>query len=75
MAKLVSFKCDQCGRQKEESNHWFVFSADQDALHIYRFNTNSMLSPGVKHICGEACLAKTMSGHLARLSNGISVQG
>ena len=76
MAQLSTFMCDECGTQKKESNHWFrlkvvpelpghmevsVWDPPPPPPHIKRADLKDMKE---FHVCGETCLAKSISKHL-----------
>lgn len=66
--KQEQYACDMCGRQKQQSNHWFRVRVG-NALHIYHWkyfgeggDDDSILTA---HICGEECMQLLVSKFLA----------
>jgi hypothetical protein len=56
------YKCDECGRVKQESNHWFCISYQADmvgCMVLSRFYTTG--SPTLVHICSQECLVARVS--------------
>lgn len=61
MSQIKVYTCDVCGRQKQQSNHWFKVRIG-GALHIYYWN---FMREGadddsieIKHVCGQQCLLR-----------------
>lgn len=50
--------CNICGSQKRQTNHWFVAYQETGELRISGWNSLRLLSPGTKHLCGEALCAQ-----------------
>lgn len=50
-----SFKCIECGRIKQEDNHWFVFSFGY-AFQFYPFEPKSTIDRAERLACSESCL-------------------
>jgi endogenous inhibitor of DNA gyrase (YacG/DUF329 family) len=62
MAKVETFKCDQCGKQKQETNHWFVITPGLTAALILRtWNTADITAHGVRHLCGQQCVVAELN--------------
>lgn len=64
-------KCDICGKEKGESNHWYVAITGAPAQPGIAFGPiDSIISdPTVKreHICGQGCLHKRLDRWIANL--------
>jgi len=43
-------KCDVCGVQRKEVNHWYLVRANRSGLHFPRKR-----ALGDKDVCGQAC--------------------
>lgn len=57
MAKLDTFRCDECGIQKQETNHWWLIQPCGDgtlALSPWKEHQTSL--PNVAHLCGQSCV-------------------
>jgi hypothetical protein len=63
-------RCDICGSQKRQSNHWFVVCELSGGLHIGPWTSPHLLSPDTKHLCGETCAHKLISHFLTKLMDG-----
>jgi len=71
MSVMATYTCDQCGRVKGETNHWFA---------IQEMGTRSTLMPTFRlmgfgdsgsefiHLCGEACVMARVSFCLREIS-------
>jgi hypothetical protein len=63
--EFTTFKCDGCGRIKQESNHWWQF-ASLPGPQIFVFAWDSRVALGldakVLHLCSEACVTKAVLG-------------
>lgn len=44
--------CDECGTEKQQTNHWFVIWTDPDGFHSARFTPETRSDPTIKHVCG-----------------------
>jgi hypothetical protein len=67
MTELRIYRCDVCGIEKKESNHWWRVRAG-NALHIYHWNYfgegGDDDSVPTKHICGSECLHKIVQNFI-----------
>lgn len=75
------YKCDYCGKLKEESNHWFLRPAAVVLLQMvegqqgrpskeYTFtllcwDSSYIDKLGIEHICSEQCATKALSQWMA----------
>jgi hypothetical protein len=61
------YKCDVCGRERQQSNHWFVVRFG-DAFHVYHWDFfgegREDDSIPHKHICGQECLQRILQPFL-----------
>ena len=60
-----SIRCDMCGVQKREANHWFIAYEDSGELRVGGWSAQQLFRPGRIHLCGENCLHKLLSEFLA----------
>lgn len=51
----ISFKCIECGRIKQEDNHWFVFWSSS-TFKFYPFEPKSTIDRAERLACSESCL-------------------
>lgn len=68
MAKVESYKCDVCGKQKGDVNHWFVVVSATSFLAIRPWPkepNDAMTFDGTAHLCGAECVQKMVSQFLA----------
>lgn len=63
------YKCDNCGREKQQSNHWFAVRIGE-AFHIYHWEFfgegRDDDSIPHKHVCGQSCLLALLQPFLDR---------
>lgn len=52
---ITQYKCDICGKERGEGNHWIKASADKERVVFFRWQAE--IGPDDKHICGDACAA------------------
>lgn len=64
MSYAPAAHCDVCGEPRRQTNHWFQARVRLGRLVIEPFNADSTR---VKHLCGEACVGRFVSGSLALL--------
>jgi hypothetical protein len=63
MAKVEVYRCDECGTEKKETNHWFEIQMGEYGP---GFTRTLIVTPwtehpnGVLHICGEQCAHKVL---------------
>ena len=63
--RQTTIKCDVCGIEKKESNHWWtVERISVETLCIRRFDIKIAAS-GTKDICGDTCVMKITQRFLA----------
>ena len=78
MAQSVVYTCDQCGRQRGESNHWFSIIAEPSRLNSRERAEVSKIKPGTFFIINaldSTVLADTQTEHIcspACLTNRVS---
>jgi hypothetical protein len=56
------YKCDECGRVKQETNHWFCVSAPaamEGSLVLSRFHPGGPKES--LHLCSQECLVARVS--------------
>ena len=69
-----SVTCDVCGRQKQETNHWFLCFTMKGALGITfgAYNDRDLVPArrglNIQDICGEACAHTRLSQFLDSLN-------
>jgi hypothetical protein len=65
--RIESVKCDMCGIQKQETNHWLYAKYRNESIH---FSVGPEESPGYSlDICGEECAHKILSQWLNMLQS------
>ncbi len=67
MPKVISFKCDGCGTEKQESNHWWkvvekILDSGLKVLLIRPFDEEWT----EKVYCGEGCAVKAVSSWMSK---------
>jgi hypothetical protein len=61
-----AYSCDVCGTEKKQTNHWFVVREVSEELRVSGWNSRNRERPGVKHMCGQACVHKLVDDFMAR---------
>ena len=61
-----AISCDICGRDKQQTNHWFVVYEHGTELRISGWNSQARLRTSSKHLCGQTCLHKLVDDFTAR---------
>lgn len=61
MSLLSTYICDQCGKQKETSNHWWIAIISNSKIAFFPWITGFAVDSKATHLCGEGCAAKLMS--------------
>jgi len=61
-----AISCDICGRDKQQTNHWFVVYEHGTELRISGWNSQARLRTSSKHLCGQTCLHKLVDDFMAR---------
>lgn len=69
--KVQIYQCDECGVQKQESNHWvvgFIWPPGSAPISFLPWPDAGPQgnSPNVIHLCGEGCAAKVLSKQIAK---------
>lgn len=53
--------CDECGVQRQPSNHWWlVWPTFQEGAFMVEAWSDMAQQPSVKHCCGRACVGKAL---------------
>ncbi len=69
MSKYTTYKCDECGVLKQETNHWWVVATSPDAhggLSISPMPPD--LPAGEITVCGRACAQKAVERWMAEVT-------
>lgn len=59
--RTSTFRCDVCGKEREESNHWFLASEGGQrellvcGLTFLRWSDRGATLQGMLHLCGQRC--------------------
>ncbi len=61
-----AISCDICGRDKQQTNHWFVAYEHGQELRISGWNSQARMSLKANHLCGQTCLHKLVDDFMAR---------
>ena len=61
-----AISCDICGRDKQQTNHWFVAYEHGAELRISGWHSQARMSAKAKHLCGQTCLHKLVDDFMAR---------
>lgn len=58
MAKVNTYCCDQCGKQKQSTNHWWIVFTDRlsGGIVISRWSDAGRDEHDPQHFCGQACV-------------------
>ena len=81
--KVDTYKCDGCGTQKGELNHWFIGCFDKDGIMFCPWNVDNIyrailparpnefpdLRPE-RHYCSDACVIKAVQFWLSEQQKG-----
>ncbi|MGA7108451.1 MAG: hypothetical protein WBV28_21190 [Terracidiphilus sp.] len=62
-----AISCDICGRDKQQTNHWFVVYEHGAELRISGWSSQARMSTKAKHLCGQTCLHKLVDEYMARI--------
>jgi hypothetical protein len=60
MAKVEVYRCDECGAEKKETNHWFLISSDGASFFAEPWSDHNAEAGYSAHICGEQCAHKVL---------------
>jgi hypothetical protein len=62
MAKVDSYRCDQCGKQKAEVNHWWMattlIGSHGRQISICEWSDDPS---GFRHLCGQSCVVAELN--------------
>jgi hypothetical protein len=64
MAEVSTFRCDECGKLKDEANKWFrATKTDEPRFVIVPWDPAAILPAHypVLHFCGMGCAVKAMT--------------
>jgi hypothetical protein len=60
MAEVTTYRCDVCGKLKQEANHWYLAHANAARFVIHRWDLELNYDPKL-HLCGMECAQKAMA--------------
>lgn len=64
-------KCNGCGVEKRDVNHWFIVTLTETTFHILEVTEPGVRAKGDKlDLCGEACIHRAVSQWLAARGRG-----
>lgn len=70
--KVETYKCDICGKQKGEVNHWLYALLAEDEMKIRKFPLHPKnyggIPPEAIHLCGAECVQKKVNEFLSKVS-------
>lgn len=67
MAQKTTYYCDGCGKEKGETNHWWViYSEVSMELIPFRVEAKSGMGTESKIYCGQACVTAAVSKYMDR---------
>ncbi len=62
MAEITTFRCDECGKLKQEANHWYRGVSLDGPQRFMLFAWNCIPPAGPElHFCGMGCAVKAMT--------------
>lgn len=61
-----AISCDLCRSEKRETNHWFVAYEQNGELRVSGWSARNRIHPGMKHLCGQACVHKLVDDFVTR---------
>lgn len=73
MAKVESYKCDVCGKQKGDVNHWWITRVgawkNKPCLSLVLWSDEALNAPVLHdtteaHLCGSECAIKKVNEFL-----------
>jgi hypothetical protein len=64
--KVNGLKCDGCGVERQQSNHWFLVHTCDGAITFTQWDNDSAFEGSVKHICGHVCAQKLLNEFLSK---------
>lgn len=73
MPVIKQYKCDGCGAEKREANHWWALSVVAGVLYLQTFDQRmqslihlpprqrELVEDGAEILCGQECVTKKIS--------------
>ena len=68
MSRAVQITCDQCGKQKQETNHWFMAAPYRGGIFVQHSGGDMLSLEPIYDLCGEACVLKKVSEVITKQS-------
>jgi hypothetical protein len=71
--KSEIYTCDECGKQKQESNHWWILAQAAPApfppcFSLLPMNPIETAELGIsEHLCSESCAIKALSKWMSKV--------
>lgn len=70
MPKRVQYICDSCGREKKETNHWFVLEENSTKFILSSFE-DGLEGEGegdLMFLCGANCIHKKLERYMDQIN-------
>ena len=77
--RIETYKCDVCGAEKKQANHWWFLGWNEAneraillsaATRAKRFAEDDSIPYKGFDLCGEACVTKKLSEFMTRIQGG-----
>ena len=75
--EIRTVKCAHCGKVRQETNHWFVITMENEKFRCAPLNVERRLQKTEEPACGQQCAQKLFEKYLAGRSTqppALSVQ-
>lgn len=72
MLNASPFKCNYCGRLKEDTNHWFLLASGTEQFTLTAWTNTVGIDPTgpAENVCSEACAIKALAKWMGSLAVG-----
>ena len=67
MKVKMPYRCDYCGQEKGETNHWWLRTVLGTQFVLAPWSDQLADSPSIEHICSESCASKALSQWMAKV--------
>jgi hypothetical protein len=60
VAEVNTFRCDECGIQKQTTNHWWAAHAKESPVEFFISPWDEAVLGNAHHYCGQSCVHAAM---------------
>jgi endogenous inhibitor of DNA gyrase (YacG/DUF329 family) len=69
---ITTVKCANCGKVKQEANHWFLICTQAGVFGCYPFDYVKEIRDRDMPVCGQSCAQRELETWMTKQRNGVT---